>query len=389
MTPIKATKQSLLTLLILTTSVFHYGCSTNATLIPQAPEPQAVQQRAETANFLRPTTARSIYQPLINALESPAMGDPDYSHNTKAFQKVLSKMKRKHQSTHDFALGDIGVWLKKHVVFNQDPRVQEVTNTFNRVSRIYHLNRFDPSKPVLLFVHGAGRGAFSTFRFEPFEKDYNIAFFVYNHWDPLDSITRTFAHEWDILQKTVKPNQNIGIFAHSYGGIIVRQAVLTFGHSTNFKQANLIQLAVPLAGTRIAMLATNAPFYSTRFLWNIFAGHRVNIGWALAPLGKVMKESFSQASTDLLHARINTVHSIQVDGDIHNPDIVKDSRGHLFQNKWNRYIEQYTRGLGDSAITLTLEEEANPHGDAPRNAHYIQAMVKVLDSFMDTEVADL
>jgi len=144
---------------------------------------------------------------------------------------------------------------------SHDPRVAAVTSAWESVQRVYFLDEstFTRARPTILFIHGSGVGPFpvSNGLFREFSWNYNIAFFLYDHLEPIGDIARRLNQRWAAFRKEHRPLEPLRIISLSYGTSILRYAVLTPNEQL-WQGSSLVEIAPVVLGSKY-MKWLNAP----------------------------------------------------------------------------------------------------------------------------------
>jgi len=151
----------------------------------------------------------------------------------------------------------LSVYLRrwKTVAGARDRHVIAVGQAWQDLQTIYLLkaDSFEPNKPTVLFVHGSGTGPFPVFNglFNEFAGSHNVAFFLYDHLEPVASIALRLDKCWSRFRKEQRLSRPAVVVDLSYGTTIFRYAVLT-NETGLWQNGTLLEIAPVVLGSKYA-----------------------------------------------------------------------------------------------------------------------------------------
>jgi len=110
---------------------------------------------------------------------------------------------------------------------------------------------FTPARPTILFIHGSGVGPFPVFNalFKELGRDYNIAFFLYDHLEPITGIASRLNQRWAEFCKQHPPAKPLRMVSLSYGTSLLRCTVLTLD-AEPWRGSALLEIAPVVLGSK-------------------------------------------------------------------------------------------------------------------------------------------
>lgn len=151
----------------------------------------------------------------------------------------------------------LSVYLRRWQTFApaRDPHVAAVHQAWQDLQKVYLLDAhpFDPKKPTLLFIPGSGVGPFPVFNglFKELAGSHNIAFFLYDHLEPIASISRRLDECWTGFRSDHGLTRPPSIVSLSYGTTIFRYALLT-NRTGLWQNSTLLEIAPVVLGSKYA-----------------------------------------------------------------------------------------------------------------------------------------
>jgi hypothetical protein len=158
----------------------------------------------------------------------------------------------------------LSIYLRrwKSVAPKRDPHVAAVMKAWESLQNVYFLEErsFTPRKPTILFIHGSGIGPFPVFNglFKEFGRDYNIAFFLYDHLEPIAEIARRLSQRWAAFRNEHRLTEPSHIVNVSYGTSVLRYTVLTLDEDT-WRGSSLLEIAPVVGGSKYLKLLNAIP----------------------------------------------------------------------------------------------------------------------------------
>jgi len=147
----------------------------------------------------------------------------------------------------------IGIRHWRSLAPSHDPHVAAVTKAWVNLQQIYFLDAksYTPEKRTILFIHGSRMGPFPVFNrmFNDLSRNYNIAFFLYDHLEPIADISSRLNERWAAFRKAHGIEGSVGIVSLSYGSSIFRYAVLTQNPDL-WQGASLLEISPVVRGSK-------------------------------------------------------------------------------------------------------------------------------------------
>ena len=315
------------------------------------------------------STPHMIVRPFKGVLEE-AIRDGGRAINTKLFREILNFIDKELREKKDIVLGDLGIRLNQ-MELKGDPRVKKVLQSFNNLSRIYKLNNFDKNKPTVLFISGANGGVFTTYDFKEFQEDFNVAYFIYNQWQPLSENAQRLHNMMKQFKKDPLVSDPIAVVANSLGTTVFRYEVLVNDLQEGlFKNTVLIQLAPLSGGSASARWMPLAP--KSEKLVRFFTTHRFDLTMAVHPYGKIQELLFNKENSQIFYEYLEYKFTRRAKGDAHAPVKTKFSG-----SKIEKFLENYKRDEDGDFAERDIEGDA-PHGDITRDKRIIEEVKSVL-----------
>ncbi len=223
-------------------------------------------------------------------------------------------------------------------------------------------NKFDPDKPVVLFIHGASReGGAAKFidALALYHKDANLLAYQFDDSKPLEQIAKELGDQWKNLNIN---NSNAIVVAHSYGTVVFRQVVNE--DPDLFRKTAVIEIAPTYGGSRYAFRYGDGKFaeIATELL-----GYKT-ISEAQYPSGTRQNKLFSQEATAKLDFKYRLVFLVEEDAN--NPKQKPESE---MSAEETNFSANFQRGLKGADQVIYLNGEAT-HGNAPLNDEFLKAL---------------
>ena len=150
----------------------------------------------------------------------------------------------------------------KSVAPADDCHLAAAMRAWDNVQKVYLLDEgsYAPARPTILFVHGSGIGPFPVFNalFRDLRRDYNIAFFLYDHLDPIADIASRLNRSWATFHQEHRPAGPLRIVSLSYGTSVFRHAVL-MDKEDLWQGSALVEIAPVVLGSKYLQWLNAAP----------------------------------------------------------------------------------------------------------------------------------
>jgi hypothetical protein len=150
----------------------------------------------------------------------------------------------------------------KSVAPAHDRHVAAVMRAWDNVQMVYLLDEssFTRAKPTILFIHGSGIGPFPVFNslFKEFRGNYNVAFFLYDHLEPIGDIAGRLSQCWAAYSKEHPSAEPLRIISLSYGTSVLRYAVLTNDNGL-WQGSSLVEIAPVILGSKYVKWLNTVP----------------------------------------------------------------------------------------------------------------------------------
>ncbi len=144
----------------------------------------------------------------------------------------------------------------------KDPHLAAAMRAWDDVQKVYLLDEgsYAPARPTILFVHGSGIGPFPVFNalFQDLSRDYNIAFFLYDHLNPIADIASRLNRSWTAFRREHRPTEPLRIVSLSYGTSVFRYAVL-MDKGDLWPGSVLVEIAPVVLGSKYLQWLNAAP----------------------------------------------------------------------------------------------------------------------------------
>ena len=191
-----------------------------------------------------------VLSPKGKSLEDPGSA---YRHLLGACRQLLEKSLANGGDNSVLFRLSVNLRRCKRVVPAHDPHTAAVMRAWDNVQRVYFLDESSSSRarPTILFIHGSGIGPFPVFNglFKEFSSNYNVAFFLYDHLEPIGDIAERLNQRWAAFRKEHRPAEPLRIISLSYGTSILRYAVLTDNEGL-WQGSSLVEIAPVVLGSK-------------------------------------------------------------------------------------------------------------------------------------------
>ncbi|MCB9756861.1 MAG: alpha/beta hydrolase [Candidatus Omnitrophica bacterium] len=220
---------------------------------------------------------------------------------------------------------------------------------------------FDSTKPTVLFIHGATKeGGAITFvdAFKEYYQDANLIAFQFDDSRTLEEIAQDLKTRWQDFQRRHNVD-NVIVVAHSYGNIVLRQAVVD--DQTLFAQAAVIEVAPTHGGSARAMDYGGVFSKAVTTLLGF-----ENISKAQDPKGLIQASLYTEGQALPFSSRMTFL----VEGDENNPPAKLESELSPDEKTFNN---NFKSGLKNSDVRY-LKGRDITHGNSPFAAEVLDAI---------------
>ncbi|MDP8213267.1 MAG: hypothetical protein P9X22_08290 [Candidatus Zapsychrus exili] len=306
-----------------------------------------------------------------------------WEHNTKIFKHALELIYSGING--DLVWGDaavpdvvplskLGQMLRS--ARDGDPRKEEVLKVFSSLNNIYILGEFDNSKSTVFLLHGAGRGANSTFSniIDEIKGDFNVAAFIYDNYLPIDDISRILKEQMYKFHNEYSPKE-YSVIGYSLGTIVYRNFVNKGYHKELSSDVKAyIEIAAPISGSNVAAWTTMP---EPSFIYGIINKDARDAYESLSPHSYKMLELFSEKSVASFSREIPNSISIVADGDSHAPP--KNSGLKYQKSFFEGYVDRYNNTLNSVKESFIIKGLEDPHTNVSNSEQTLKIIKEALE----------
>ena len=227
--------------------------------------------------------------------------------------------------------------------------------------------RFDPAKPTVLFIHGAGGEGGAIDFLEGMQRFYqkaNIVVSQYDPYEPLDENAVRLVRGWGDLMwaADIPAGHPLIVGPYSFGNGVFRSAI-EHDPDGRLAQFSILEI-VPLHGG-----SAMADLYHGSLRQRLITGALGvrNISEAQSPHGEIQAGLYDRASVANFLTRVRTKISLLIRGDRHNPS--SEEAGTPFG-------ENFQRGLAGGEVKY-LEGDTS-HTNAPQAPEVLDLLEEMI-----------